>query len=191
MLNSQPGNSDSSNSDQQQSSSDQQTSQSDMISAMDTNGDGNISKQEFVAARPSDVSEDQASTLFASFDTSNTGSLTEAQLSEAMQSQGGPPTGTPPSDSTLSSMFSSMDTDGNGSVSEAEFLAARPSDVSQDQATALFKSLDTAGTGSLTKDQLAAMKTQTPPPPPMQFQDFASLYSSSYDDTTSETVANL
>jgi Ca2+-binding EF-hand superfamily protein len=163
-----------------------------MISAMDTNGDGNISEQEFVAARPSDVSESQASSLFASFDSDKTGSLTEAQLAEAMKSQGSR-SGAKPSGGNPSDMFSSMDTDGNGSVSEAEFIAARPSDVSEDQATTLFKSLDTAGAGSLTEDQFTtAMKSQAPhAPPPMQFQDFASLYSTNYDDSTSEELINL
>ncbi|WP_244598517.1 EF-hand domain-containing protein [Rhizobium tubonense] len=193
MLNNQSGSSDSSG-DSNQSPSDQPTSQADMISAIDTNGDGSISKQEFVAARPSNVSEDQASSLFSSFDSDNTGSLTEAQLAEAMQSHNPPPPpGAKPSDDDLSKTFSSMDKDGDGGVSEAEFIAARPSDVSEDQATILFKSLDTAGAGSLTEAQFAtAMKSQTPPaPPPMQLSDFASLYSSNYDDSTSKELINL
>ncbi|GAJ92432.1 hypothetical protein RRH01S_03_05070 [Rhizobium rhizogenes NBRC 13257] len=161
-----------------------------MIKAMDTDGDGNISEAEFVAARPSDVSEEQATNLFASFDTENTGSLTESQLASAMQSgqqPPPPPAGGPPSDDQLSSMFSEMDTDGDGSVSEAEFVAARPSDVSEDQATSLFDSLDTSSSGSLTQSQFeTAMKAQQPPQP----SDFGSLYASSEQvDTTSELLA--
>ncbi|WP_245464159.1 EF-hand domain-containing protein [Rhizobium sp. NXC24] len=163
-------------------------SQSDMISAMDTDGDGNISEAEFVAARPSDVSEDQATTLFKSFDTSNTGSLTEDQLASAMQSNEPPPpppSGETPDDSEISSMFTSMDTDGDGSVSEAEFVAARPSDVSEEQATTLFDSLDTTSSGSLTESQLeSSMKAQPP-----QLPDFGSLFGSNYqDDTTSDLL---
>lgn len=56
------------NSSDQQSSSGESTSPTDIVSAMDTDGDGNVSLDEFVSARPSDVSEDQATNLFNSFD---------------------------------------------------------------------------------------------------------------------------
>ncbi|MFT4180287.1 MAG: EF-hand domain-containing protein [Rhizobium sp.] len=161
---------------------------------MDTDGDGSISEAEFVAARPSDVSEDQATALFKSFDTSNSGSLTQEQLANAMQQPNGPPPPPPADDSTdstsdddqTSSLFSDMDTDGDGSISQAEFIAARPSDVSEEQATTLFNSLDTTGSGSLTESQLEdGLKSQQPPPLP----DFGSLYSANYqDDTTSELL---
>ncbi|MBB4568886.1 EF-hand domain-containing protein [Rhizobium leucaenae] len=166
-------------------------SQSDMIAAMDTNGDGSITEAEFVAARPSDVSEDQATSLFKSFDTSDTGSLTTDQLASAMQANRqppAPPSGETPDDSQISSMFSAMDTDGNGSVSEAEFVAARPSDVSEDQATNMFDSLDTSGSGSLTESQFETAMKAGPPPAP----DFSSLFSSNYqDDTTTSDLLTV
>ncbi|NKJ04675.1 EF-hand domain-containing protein [Rhizobium sp. SG741] len=161
-----------------------------MIGAMDTDGDGNISEAEFVAARLSDVSEDQATQLFKSFDTKNTGSLTESQLASAMQSgqqpPPPPPQGSQSSDDQLSSMFSSMDTNGDGSVSETEFVATRPSDVSEDQATALFKSLDTSGSGSLTQSQFeSAIKAQQQP----QMPDFGGLYASTDQEQTDELLS--
>nr|WP_245456555.1 EF-hand domain-containing protein [Rhizobium hidalgonense] len=45
------------------------------VAQLDTDGDGYVSKAEFVAARPSDVTEDQAGTLFDSFDSEGSGSL--------------------------------------------------------------------------------------------------------------------
>ncbi|WP_246662699.1 EF-hand domain-containing protein [Rhizobium sp. P44RR-XXIV] len=154
---------------------------------MDTNGDGSISEAEFVAARPSNVSEDQAQKLFESFDKDGTGSLTDSQLASAMQSGHHVHHGGQSNDDQLSSLFSSMDTNGDGSVSEAEFVAARPSDVSQDQATTLFKSLDTSGSGSLTQSQFeSAMKAQQP-----QMPDFNNLYAFNEQDQTTSDLLSL
>lgn len=158
--------------------------QADLIKAMDTNGDGNISEAEFVAARPADVSADQASKLFESFDKDKAGSLTEAQLTKAMKSGHHMHHGGKMGDNELSKAFSSMDTDGDGTVTEAEFVAARPSDMGADQATALFGSLDTSGSGSLTQSQFeAAVKAQR-----QQSPELGNLYAS---DTQDQTTADL
>ncbi len=141
------------------------------------------SENEFIAAP-----RRSAAALFESFDTSNSGSLTEDQLASAMQSGGqppAPPAGEPPKDDQISSMFSAMDTDGDGNVSQAEFIAARPSDVSEEQATNLFDSLDTTGSGSLTESQFETTMKARPP----QLPDFGSLFASTYqDDTTNELL---
>jgi Ca2+-binding EF-hand superfamily protein len=55
-----------------------------MFAKIDADGDGKVSKQEFVSARPQDVSESNASALFDKMDVSGTGSLTETQLSDGM-----------------------------------------------------------------------------------------------------------
>lgn len=52
--------------------------------------------------------------------------------------------------------YSKIDTDQSDSVSLAEFVAGRPKDMSEDDATKIFKSIDTGGTGSITEDQFAA-----------------------------------
>ena len=132
-------------------------SRQDMVSAMDTDGDGNVTEAEFVAARPSDVSEDQAASLFSSFDVEGVGSLSTEELTQHMQRPSEPPPPPPmPDDSDLSDAFSSLDTDGDGSISEAEFVAARPADLSEEDASTLFESLDTSGSGSLTEDQFTS-----------------------------------
>lgn len=60
-------------------------------------------------------------------------------------------------------MFSSMDTDGSGTVSQDEFVAARPDDVSETDASNLYASMDTDGTNALTEDQLdAGMEANKP-----------------------------
>jgi Ca2+-binding EF-hand superfamily protein len=146
-------------------------SASDMYSAMDTDGDGSVTEEEFLAAKPDDVSDEQAQSFYDSIDTEGTGSITEDQLAATMQ-QGGPqasgdmpPPPPPPSDSAsgtsssssssdISDLFSALDTDGDGSVSASEFLAGKPDDVTDDMAQNLYNSIDTEGTGSITLDQL-------------------------------------
>nr|WP_245307363.1 EF-hand domain-containing protein [Rhizobium altiplani] len=178
-----------------QSSAD--TGQDDLVASMDTDGDGQVSIAEFVAARPSDVSEDQATNLFNSFDTEASGSLTVDQLQEAM-SRNAPPMGAGPppppsssssSDDSSSDLFTSLDTDGDGVVSQEEFVAGRPSDISEEQAANLFNSFDTEASGSLTADQLQEAMSRNgppmgagPPPPPS---------SSSSDDRLSDLFSSL
>ena len=158
------------------------------VAQLDTDGDGYVSKAEFAAARPSDVTEDQASTLFDSFDSEDSGSLSVDALTEAMSAQrsqraGGPPPPPPEGDDELSSLISDLDTDGDGLVSKAEFVAGRPSDASEDQAGTLFDSFDSESAGSLSVDALTeAMSAQSsqrpdgpPPPPPAEDEQTASL----------------
>ncbi|ANL31399.1 hypothetical protein AMC90_PD00374 (plasmid) [Rhizobium phaseoli] len=46
-----------------------------MLSDLETDGDGLVSLEEFTAGKPDDVTESQASQLFALLDSSGTGSL--------------------------------------------------------------------------------------------------------------------
>lgn len=68
---------------------------SDLFSKINTNGDGSISKDEFISNRPEEMSEDQATQMWAQLDTENNGSLTEEQFSSMMHVLGSPP-GPPP-----------------------------------------------------------------------------------------------
>ncbi|ARQ13904.1 calcium-binding EF-hand domain-containing protein (plasmid) [Rhizobium etli] len=121
------------------------------VADLDSDGDGYVSKAEFVAARPSDFSEDQAGTLFDSLDSEGAGSLSVDSLAEAMSAQRSErPDGPPPpgDDDQFASLLSDLDTNGDGVVSLDEFLAGMH-DVTESQASQLFDLLDTSGTGSL------------------------------------------
>lgn len=55
-----------------------------LFASLDTNQDGTISQNEFVAGRPKDMSESDAENLFKSLDTQNAGSLTKDQFAEGL-----------------------------------------------------------------------------------------------------------
>jgi len=75
------------------------------------------------------------------------------------------PGGPPPAGGPASSeeTYDALDTDQNGTVSQAEFLAAKPDDVSTEDATALFASLDTESSGSITLEQFSAFMDSSRP----------------------------
>ncbi|NKN37954.1 hypothetical protein HFC70_16505 [Agrobacterium sp. a22-2] len=139
------------------------TTYTSSISSLDTNGDGVVSAEEQEAANsnkrtqdPTVESENAASSVASQL----TGDMVAMMLSRGDM--------TPPSDED---MFSNMDTDEDGKVTEAEFVAARPEDVSEEDAASLFASFDEEGTGSLTEAQLAeAQEDMAPPPPPMMME---------------------
>ncbi|MGR6466181.1 EF-hand domain-containing protein [Rhizobium sp. PAMB 3182] len=158
-----------------------QLSTTDLVSSMDSDEDGSVTLEEFVASRPDEVSEEDATTLFNSFDSEDTGSLTTEALADAMDASrpappmggpggpGGPPPGGPPSEDSDGDddLVSAMDSDEDGSVTLEEFVASRPDEVSEEDATTLFNSFDSEGTGSLTTEALGdAMKSNRPGPPP-------------------------
>ncbi|NYT32649.1 EF-hand domain-containing protein [Rhizobium sp. WYCCWR 11128] len=175
-------------SDQSVSGEDEDGGEGMDVAQLDSDGDGYVSRAEFVAARPSDVTEDQANTLFDSFDSESTGSLSVDALAEAMsveqsQRSGGPPP-PPAGDDDLASLLSDLDTDGDGSISKDEFVAGRPSDVTEDQAGTLFDSFDSEGAGSLSVDALTeamsaeqSQRSEGAPPPPAEDDQSQSLLS--------------
>lgn len=160
-----------------------------LFSKIDANSDKAITKEEFVAAKPKQVSQTKASELFDKLDTNKTGSIDEAQFNEGMEKNRLEKTQS--SENLLSSsvlgallqiaqqsdlgqstqkddMFAQMDIDGNGAVSKEEFIAARPDDVSEEQASNLFAKLDKSNTGSITQTQLEdgmSAKGKGGPPP--------------------------
>ena len=107
---------------------------SDLFAKIDTNGDGQISKEEFLAAKPDRFTDDQALTLFNGIDTQGTGSITLTQFvdnlnagahSHAASAGAGAShaSGSGANDSDQQ-VFDVLDTNKDGVVDAQEWLAA-------------------------------------------------------------------
>ena len=115
----------------------------------DSDGNGLISKAEFEAAVPSNITPAQADQLFATIDTQGTGSVTAAQLRQGLTAAiAAGPVAAAPSGGT-NRLFEALDTNGDGNVTKAEFEADRATGVTQAQADAVFAQLDLNGDGNL------------------------------------------
>jgi len=94
-------------------------SDEDVASSMDADSSGAITKDEFVSSRPDGVSEEDATKLFSSFDTENTGSVDTKTMAAALKSQreeqqammGPPPGASSSSDTDSTSSSTSTDDD--------------------------------------------------------------------------------
>ncbi len=130
---------------------------SELFSKLDANGDGTVTRDEFVAGKPDNVSEDQAGKLYDSIAGANTDGLTQQQLIDGLQSQRpGPGHHRDPSE-----LFSSLDGNNDGTLTRDEFVAGRPQNVSADQAGTLFDQLAGDNTDGLTQDQfVSAVQTR-------------------------------
>lgn len=173
---------------------------------IDTNGNGKVSKDEFVSGRPKGVSESQASELFAKIDTKGTGEVTQSELEsgfeknkpsgglgslggglssetlsvllQALSGDSSSASSTSSSNNDLASkIFSQIDADKDGKVSKDEFVNGRPQFISEADAAKQFDSIDKEGTGSITKDQFAA---NAPQPPSFGGGGFGDASSSDY-----------
>jgi Ca2+-binding EF-hand superfamily protein len=104
-----------------------------MLKKMDTNGDGRISLNEYLAA---------ATARFKGIDSQNRGSIDAAAIASSAET-------VKRDERAAQFMVKRLDTAGNGYVTQDEFLAA---------AKKRFARLDKAGNGKLTPDELTAAR---------------------------------
>lgn len=137
----------------------------DMVSAMDADRDGTVTKEEFLAAKPDDVTDEMAENLWNSFDTEGVDALSVDDLQMAMaENRPQPMGGGGGGEEDDSTYISALDTNEDGVVSLEELLAAKPNDVSDEMAENLFNALDTDGSGDLSSSEVASLENGPPPP---------------------------
>lgn len=129
-----------------------------MFQDLDADSDGTVSRDEFVAGRPDDVSEDQAGAFFdkiataAGADTAS--GLSQDQLASGLQAMG-PPGGPPPGASAQAS--SSEDQMINQILSQ---LLSQTSSTQSAQAvpdtSKIFEDLDSDGDGTVSRSEFTA-----------------------------------
>ncbi|WP_246661071.1 EF-hand domain-containing protein [Rhizobium sp. ERR 1071] len=94
-----------------------------LFASLDTDKDGKVSQDEFVAGRPKDMSESDAENLFKSLDTQNAGSLTKDQFAEGLDALKS-------SDASAADMLSlEPDTSGSSSTDDATLAKDQALDV--------------------------------------------------------------
>lgn len=145
---------------------------SELFAKLDSDGDGSVSREEFVAGRPDEVSEEQASAFFDKIAGEDSDSIDQQSFVAAMQK---PPGGGDGGGGQSDEVFDALDTNQDGVVTREEFLAGRPDDVSEEQASAMFETLAGEDAESITAEQFAA-GMQGPPPPPSE-SDMAGMSS--------------
>jgi len=148
---------------------------SDLIDALDTNGDGEVSAEEIAAAFSSAGLDDSGvSDALGAIDTDANGALSTDELTTAIASDmeargpkgpppGGPPRGGPPpgsgmsADEAASSILDELDTDENSGLSIDEILSALGQDEDEDGSiSSIFSSLDSDGDGNINAAELSA-----------------------------------
>lgn len=142
------------------------------ISSLDTNGDGIVSAEELAAAEKSSGTQ---RTQDPTVENENAASGVASQVAGGVMAMllanaGGEAEAQADDRPSAADLFAKIDADQDGKVTEAEFVAARPEDMSKEDATALFAELDGEGTGSLTQSQfvdaMEQLRPEGPPPPP-------------------------
>ena len=153
------------------------------LSSLDTNGDGIVSAEELAAA---EKASGRQRTQDPTVENQNAASGVSSQVAGGVMAMllansGGETDSQADDRQSAADLFAKIDVDGDGKVTEAEFTAARPEDMSEDDATALFARLNGEGTGSLTEDQFVTAMEELRPegPPPVDDQ------SAEDDDTVS------
>ncbi len=144
---------------------------SDLVSSLDTNGDGEVSADEIATAfSAAGIDASKVDTALKAIDTDSSGTLNIDELTTAissdMQAHGpkGPPPGGPPpggkppgADDAASSILTAFDSDTDSSLSVDEILKALGQDSDTDGGVAsAFSSLDSDGDGQINLAELTS-----------------------------------
>jgi Ca2+-binding EF-hand superfamily protein len=125
-----------------------------LLKKADKNGDGKISKEEFMANAPQGANDPKAADLFKQIDTNGDGFIDETESKAALKKMHHHGHHHKPDPAA---MFKEADTNGDGEISLDEFKTIKPQGASESDAEAMFKSGDTNSDGSISLDEFKAM----------------------------------
>lgn len=145
---------------------------SDLVSGLDTDGDGEVSADEITAAfSAAGLDSTNVASALSAIDTDSSGKLSADELTTAISSDmqshgpkgpppGGPPPGGPPPSSgdAAQDILSSYDTDEDANLSMDEVLKAlgMNSDDEDGSVSSVFSSLDSDGDGQINLAELTS-----------------------------------
>lgn len=129
-----------------------------MMSSLDTNGDGVISQDEAQATGSANAAQ-----AFATLDTNGDGSISQDELTNAVQQSGKHHHGhhrhagsASSSGDAANALIQALDTDGQAGLSLGEVATAVGGDASTDAISRGFSALDANGDGSLSVSELTS-----------------------------------
>jgi Ca2+-binding EF-hand superfamily protein len=137
-----------------------------LFSRIDTNADGAVTKDEFVASRPQDVSADKAGALFDKMDTASSGSLTQSQMESGLKKNKPTQNDTSSLSGNLSSevmavllqMAQEISAAGKGSNTASAQSSDGLGFAQPLSASDMFAKMDADGNGSVTKDEFVSSR---------------------------------
>lgn len=169
---------------------DTQKFQEQLLSSLDTDGDGKVSSDELKTALSSSDSDSPESgvlvSLSQSFSDLDSDGDDGLSLDELSAMAPPPPPQAAPDASAVDELLSALDSDGNGGVSSDELSSALASTGSSEDSSTVFSALDTNQDGSVTADELAAAMA---PPAPPEFQQQAAGNTSLASDSSQQIAA--
>lgn len=121
----------------------------EIIKKLDTDGDGSVSKQEFMAGERAQKNPERAAKAFAHMDADGDGKLTTTDFAQRRKPGDGDKRPNP------GEIFKHLDKDGNGSISKPEFLSGERSQKNPEMAGKLFDRLDSDSSGEITREEFA------------------------------------
>ena len=122
----------------------------EIMKKLDTNGDGSISKAEFLAGERAQKDPERAAKAFEAMDSDNDGQLSTNDFAQRRQGGGNDRKRPNPAE-----IFKHLDKDGNGSISKQEFLSGERAQKNPEMAGKMFDKLDADSSGDISRDEFA------------------------------------
>ena len=122
-----------------------------IIEHLDQDGNGSVSKAEFLAGKRAQKNPERAEKAFSHIDADGNGELTTDEFAQLKPRAGREGRDRP----NPAKIFKHLDKDGSGSISKDEFLSGERAQKNPEMAAKLFGRLDADGSGDISQDEFA------------------------------------